>query len=205
MCGRRISVDELLRLLQRDRRFWGPGGGVTFSGGEPLLQSEFLLAALAACQASYIHTAIETTAYAPTERFLAVMAAVDFAFIDYKHPDSERHRAATGVGNELICANLQALKASGWGGRLVVRLPLIPGFNDAPPELAATCAMLQQLGWQEINLLPFHPLGASKWQQCGRVYPYAATPAYDETALAAAGAVCRAAGMTCYLGADTPF
>jgi len=204
-CGKRVSVPGLMRTLNRDRKFWGAGGGVTFSGGEPLLQGEFLLEALQACQEAYIHTAIETTAFADPELFLTVMKHVDFAFLDNKHMDSEQHKAKTGVGNELIHCNIRALAASNWSGRAVLRVPVIPGFNDTAENVMAVIGFMKEIGLAEINLLPFHPLGESKWKQCGMVYPYEQQKACGDEVLTRMANLFRKCGINCYLGSETPF
>lgn len=204
-CGQKVLVPELMKILNRDRKFWGTGGGVTFSGGEPLYQGEFLLKALQACQAAYIHTAIETTAFASQELFLAVMEYVDFAFLDIKHMDSEEHKDKTGVGNELIHSNIRALLASDWSGRAVLRMPVIPGFNDTLENVKKMIGFMKEVGLTEINLLPFHPLGESKWRQCGMVYPYEGKLACGQEILDGLEMLFRQEGIQCYLGSETPF
>lgn len=204
-CGRQIAVPELLRILNRDRKFWGPGGGVTFSGGEPLYQGDFLLAALQGCQAAYIHTAVETTAFAKTELFLEIMQHVDFAFLDNKHMDSDQHKGKTGVGNELIHYNIRALAASNWAGRGVVRMPVIPDFNDTQENVMNLIVFMKDVGLNEVNLLPFHPLGESKWRQCGMIYPYGQQGACEVEVLVGMAKLFRQANIECYLGSETPF
>jgi len=125
-----FSVEDLMKILDRDRDFWSSDGGVTFSGGEPFIQHQFLFSVLKKCKDRSIHTAIETCGYVPTDIFLKGMELIDWAFIDIKHTDTNQHRKVTGVGNELILKNIQTLAKSSWKGILVIRMPLIPGFND---------------------------------------------------------------------------
>lgn len=205
VAGRSVSVDELMRVLQRDQGFWGSEGGVTFGGGEPLMQPDFLLAALRRCRESYIHTAVETSAHAPTELLLEVLRLTDWLFVDLKHMDAAMHRAETGVGNELILRNVEALAAARWDGRLIVRVPVVPGFNDSAENLAATAAFVARLGLEEVNLLPFHRLGASKYEQLGLTYRYAQVASPSPEAMHAARRVFEAAGLRGYVGYETPF
>lgn len=166
------SVSEIMHVFRRDRQYWGKDGGASFSGGEPMMQSEFLLDILRECKKEGIHTAIETTACAQAEVFEEIMRRIDFAFIDVKHMDSGRHKAKTGVGNELILGNISRLVSSGWKGRLILRMPVVAGFNDSLENAGETARFMEALGLFEINLLPFHRLGTSKWEQMGMTYAY---------------------------------
>lgn len=126
-------------------------------------------------------------------------------FIDLKHMDSGRHREGTGVPNDLILDNLRWIRRTDWPGRLVVRTPVVPGFNDTVANAVATAEFLAEIGLSEINLLPFHRLGASKYEQLGMSYEYAEQTAAGQEALEALAAVYREKAITCHLGADTPF
>ncbi len=205
VCGKTYSVKEVMQILERDRTYWGSGGGVTFSGGEPLQQSEFLTACLKRCREAYIHTAIETTAHVEQDVFLNVMEGVDFAFIDLKHSDAQAHRAGTGVDNATALENIAALRGCGWPGRLVLRMPLIAGYNDGRENQVRTADFMESLGLFEINLLPFHRLGESKWTQLGLRYPYAGQESMKEENLLALQAYYLERGIACYLGSETPF
>lgn len=203
--GRYYTVAELMEVLQRDRNFWGGDGGVTFSGGEPLAQSAFLQEALSECKRLVIHTAIETSAYANRDLFLRTMRDVDFAFIDIKHMDSSQHKLKTGVGNERILGNLEALAASGWPGRLILRSPVIPEFNDSEENARAVIAFMKQNGFFEINLLPFHRLGTSKWEQLGKTYPYGHMESGKKEDLSALQQIYLDAGIVCYVDTDVVY
>ncbi len=204
-CGRDITVAELMRILNRDRHFWAGNGGVTFSGGEPMVQKEFLLAALKACQEVYIHTAIETSGHLPTETYLEVMKHVDFAFNDVKHMDPVKHKAKTGVSNELILKNIAALANSNWPGRLVLRSPVIEDFNDTEENMLAIADFMHKIGLTEFNLLPFHRLGDSKWKQCGMEYPYSFYEATPPEIMEKLQKILLGQGINCYIGSETPF
>jgi pyruvate formate lyase activating enzyme len=205
VCGRRYTVAELMKMFQRDRHYWGSNGGVSFSGGEPLFQKEFLTAVLNNCRESCIHTAIETSAFFPQDQFLAIMQKVDFAFVDIKHMDTNKHSKQAGVANEIVLSNVAALAASSWNGRLVIRVPVIPGFNEDDENIIATAEFLKQVGLAEINLLPFHRMGDSKWRQCGMEYPYRAQEAPSPELMRHIQNLVSGRGIACYTGADTPF
>lgn len=205
LSGKWYAVDDLMRIFNRDRNFWGGGGGVTFSGGEPLLQIAFILEMLKKCRDSYIEVAVETSASIPTEDLLRALPYVKFLFVDVKHMDSQKHREGTGMSNELILRNIRAVASSQWGGRLILRSPIIPGFNDSIENAEATAAFMHEIGMKEINLLPFHRMGSSKYNQLGACYPYEDCPSLSPEELSSLGKVYESHGLTCYLGSNTPF
>ena len=146
---------------------------MTFSGGEPLLQHEYLDEVLQRCHQLQMQTAIETSGYARQDVFLKIFRNIDFAFIDVKNMDDELHKWGTGVSNELILSNISALVHSGWGGRLVLRQPTIHGYNDSTENAKKIIDFMNELGLYEINLLKFHRMGGTKWEQLGKTYEYA--------------------------------
>ena len=172
LSGRAFSVPELMSILKRDRDYWGSGGGVTFSGGEPFAQFKYLDQVVRACVTEFIDTCIETSAYAKTFDFLRVMQWLDYAFVDIKHMDDAAHRAGTGVSNGLILHNISMLALQRPRPQLVVRVPVVPGYNDTEFNMQATARFMQSLKLHEVQLLPFHNLGQSKWKQIGRSYAY---------------------------------
>lgn len=200
IASRTYTVDELMRILVRDQGFWGSQGGVTFAGGEPLFQAEFLLALLAKCRSNYMHTTVETCAHASTSVFREVLNWTDALFIDIKHMDSAAHRAGTGAGNELILQNIEEVASTGWDGRLIIRVPIVPGFNDTVENLQATAAFMAGLELKEVNLLPFHRLGHSKYEQLGLDYEYAQVPTPSTEVLKSYQRIFEAAGLQCYVG-----
>lgn len=204
-CGKEYSVEKLMRILTRDRDFWSKDGGVTFSGGEPLFQRYFLLKAVKTCKEAYIHTAIETTAYTNTADFLSVMQYIDFAFIDVKHMDREKHKEKTGVYNDLILKNITALKATAWNGRLVLRMPVIEGFNKSNKNIMETASFMENAGLFEINILPFHRMGDSKWGQLGKNYEYKDVEATSVEELERIQTIFLDRKIACYIGSNTPF
>ena len=189
VCGRTWTVPELAReLLTNADVFASSGGGVTFSGGEPLLQANFLaeladllhmggsqLVATAAPRPP-IHLAIETSGYAPSADYQAVVSRMDLVFQDLKHPDPVAHRRWTGTDPEPIHANLRWLKAS--GKPFVARIPLIPGVNDSPEAKEGFARLLEgPSGLQRVELLPYHLTAAAKYPFVGRAY----NPGFDDS------------------------
>jgi pyruvate formate lyase activating enzyme len=204
-CGEWKSVGEIMHVFERNRHYWGARGGASFSGGEPLLQHEFMQALFAACQEAKIHVAVETTAHIQPDIFLDLMQYVKFAFIDLKHMDRQRHREKTGVYNDLILRNLEALAASKWPGRLILRYPVIESFNDDQENAESVADFMQRLGLFEINILPFHRLGDSKWTQLGRQYAYSEQTGTPEEKLFNIQDIFLSKHIACYVGSDTPF
>lgn len=171
--GTRMGVAELCADLLRDRIFFDQsGGGVTFSGGEPLLQAAFVAEAAALLRARGVHTALDTCGHADTEALLRVASGVDLVLFDLKHLDGARHRAATGVSNALILANLEALSRA--HDAIWVRVPIIPGLNDDAQNLGATARLAAATpGVRRVDLLPYHAIGAAKFGRIGKTYPLA--------------------------------
>ncbi|HWQ41487.1 MAG TPA: 4-hydroxyphenylacetate decarboxylase activase [Desulfosporosinus sp.] len=205
VCGKWYSEEQLMERINLDRDFWGSDGGITFSGGEPFSQPEFIKAILTRCTQRYIHTAIETSAYTDCTTFLDIMQLIDFAFIDIKHMDTALHKQKTGVDNIPVLENIKVLVNSGWAGRLVLRTPVIESYNDSTENMAASAAFMQSVGLREINLLPFHRLGESKWQQLERRYQYQSCNPTSEEKMAELQSVFENAGLLCYVGTNTPF
>lgn len=205
VCSKKYTVRELLAIFNRDRHFWAGKGGVTFSGGEPMYQYEFLQAVLKSCREVYIHTAIETSGFASREVYLNTMNLIDFAFNDLKHIDSAKHQEKTGVSNEQILGNIEALARSNWPGRLVLRSPIIEDFNDTAENMLGIAEFMKRVGLEEFNLLPFHRLGDSKWKQCGMEYPYTFYEATPPEKLRALQKILLDQGIKAYVGSSTPF
>ncbi len=203
--GKWMSVEELMRLLERDRAYWSTDGGVTFGGGEPLFQKDFLLSILKRCHDSSMHTALETSAYATSYYWLEALKYIQFAFIDLKHMDDVRHQEATGVSNLPILRNLRCISNSKWTGRVILRSPIVPGFNDTVENAEATASFMVDSDLREINLLPFHRLGSSKYEQLGLACDFAEQAAVAPSALTFLRAVYESKGIACYIGSETPF
>lgn len=164
-----MSVDEVFDSVIADKMFYEPsGGGVTMSGGEPLLQPAFVRALFDRLQAESVHTCIETSGCTDARALLEVLPATDYVLYDLKHMDSAEHRRNTGRPNELILENAKIVAYC--GKDFLFRMPLIPGVNDHVENIEATAAFLKGLGRkaERIELMPYHRLGESKYASIGR-------------------------------------
>ncbi len=204
-CGQWRTVDDLMDVFERNRHYWGARGGVSFSGGEPLLQYAFMQALLKACRNAKVHVAVETSAYIQPGQFLKLMSMVDFAFVDIKHMDSQRHRENTGRNSDLILHNLESLVKHRWPGRLILRLPVVEGFNDTQDNIESVVAFMQRLGLFEINLLPFHRMGETKWKQLGKEYLYSDKTSTAKDKLLQIQDFFLSRNIACFVDSDTPF
>lgn len=169
--GRDVTVEEIISEVSRDRIYYRrSGGGMTLSGGECFYQPRFATALLCTAKASGINTAVETTSCVPYETIKRALPCIDNYLMDIKHMDSSKHKAFTGVANELILENAKRLSKD--AARLVIRVPVIPGFNDTPEEITAIAEFAAGLGTVgELHLLPYHRLGKDKYKGLGRDYP----------------------------------
>lgn len=170
--GREMTVDEVLAEVEKDRPFYRrSGGGITLGGGEPLAQHRFAAALLAAAREAYLSTALETCGHAPWDHFEEVLRHVDLLQFDIKHLDPARHRELTGQPNDLILDNLKRLPLVKSPRDVIIRVPVVPGCNDSPEEIRATAGFVAGLGFQQIELVPYHRLGFPKYRQYGMPYP----------------------------------
>ena len=172
LVGKERSVDELMRIVRRDRRYYdNSDGGVTLTGGEPLHQCAFVRELLKACKAEGIHTAIETCGFAPWDCIASVLPYLDLLIYDIKHIDSDRHRELTGRTNELILSNLSRLARTFARGEIIVRIPFVPGHNDSKETLIGMFAFVGRLpNVKRIEVMPYHRLGALKYPGLARDY-----------------------------------
>ena len=171
--GYEISVDMLFAELEKERIFMDESeGGVTFSGGEPLLQHGFLMEMLKTCKANGMHTAVDSTLFASWEKIKAVSEFTDLFLIDLKLMDSAAHKHYTGVPNELILENIRKLSAS--DASIVIRIPLIPGVTTLNENIMQIISFLQTLNGKikEVDLLPFHNTAKGKYKRIGWENPF---------------------------------
>lgn len=179
--GHSMEVGELVDRAVRQRAFYdASGGGVTISGGEPLLQAPFTSALARSLRAEGIHVAIETTGLAPWPVLSAIADSVDLFLYDVKQIDDQLHVRDTGVSNALLLDNLGRLTAA--GSEVIVRVPCIPGHNDSPESIKAIALKVRELGGSRITLLRYNPAAPGKYSWVQRPYPLArATPQEPET------------------------
>jgi pyruvate formate lyase activating enzyme len=198
--GREVSVAEVLAEVARDRPFYETsGGGVTFSGGEPLAQPEFLLACLQACRNEGLSTALDTCGFAPEIHLLAAAALSDLVLYDLKALDDRVHAQATGVSNGPILENLCALAQS--GARIWLRMPIVPTVNDGALDMAGAVALARGLpGVERVCLLPYHAMGVDKALRLGQEPRFGPVPSPSQETLDALAAPFREAGLAVQIG-----
>ena len=168
--AQRVSVDDVMAEIEKDILFYDEsGGGVTFSGGEPLMQPLFLKALLDECTKHDIHTILDTSGYAPAHIFNSIIDKVDLFHYDLKIMDSRLHQAYTGVPNRRINENLKTLSKK--KKKVVIRFPVIPGITDTPGNVEQVAEFISSLeGIDEIDLLPYHGTAAEKYRRLKRNY-----------------------------------
>lgn len=175
--GERRTAGAVMEEVRRDAPFYDRNGGLTLTGGEVTMQPAFAEALLRLAQVEGIHSALETSGHTQWAVFERLLPHLDLLLYDVKHMDSEVHRRYTGLGNELILSNLRRI-ADLPAPKVIVRVPVIPGFNADVASLSAIATFVLSLGQRvaEINLLPYHTLGKAKYQALGREYPWEDQP-----------------------------
>lgn len=198
--GSSKSVASVVEAVRRDMPFYDQtGGGVTFSGGEPLLQPSFLRELLTACGTFGIHRAVDTSAFVCRDVLLDAAENVDLFLVDLKHMDDAAHRKLTGVPNTSILANITALAAS--GADMAVRIPLLPDINDDEASLEASGAFLSGLsGGRRVDVLPYHGAATSKYAKLGKDYPGKDIPPCDNGRVERAVAILKRHGLNVRVG-----
>ena len=165
----RLTPDEVVAVCIRDKEFYEEsGGGVTLSGGEPLNQPDFAYEILSLLKEEKIHTAVETAGYASQDVFYRIAEKADLLLFDVKHYDEEMHIVGTGVSNKRILQNLEAAAKCGFG--LLVRIPVIPDYNNSYEDAKLFSELLNAIGVSRVQLLPFHQFGENKYALTGREY-----------------------------------
>lgn len=169
--GETKTVDEVVKTCLQDLDFYEEsGGGVTISGGEGMVQPDFVKDLLSKLKEHQIHTAIETTGYIKEEIFKELAPMFDLLLFDVKHYDSNKHYEGTHVHNELILKNLAWAIENGID--VLPRIPVIPGFNDSLNDAKGIASLLTQVGANKVQLLPFHQFGENKYRLLGKTYAY---------------------------------
>ena len=169
--GRDVTVEEVMETVEKDRGYYRrSGGGLTLSGGESLCQPDFARALLATAKSSGINTAMESMGCAPYEVIERILPYLDTYLMDIKHTDIKKHEAFTGRKNDLMLENARKIAESG-KTNLVIRVPVIPSFNDTPEEIGSIAMFADKLpGVRKIHLLPYHRLGQDKYDGLNRKY-----------------------------------
>lgn len=195
--GERKTVEEIIRQCCQDIDFYEEsGGGVTLSGGEPLIQPGFAGELLRLLKERGIHTAIETTGFVSGEIFARILPSVDLLLFDMKHWDEQRHIEGTGVSNIPVLRNMaSAIRA---GKDVLPRIPVIPGYNDGGADAAGFARRLREVGAARVQLLPFHQFGENKYAMLSMPYAYRSAGALHEEELAGFRSVFLEAGIDAF-------
>ena len=198
--GKDVTVAEIMpEILADGNYYWRSDGGVTLSGGEILGQPDFARDLLRACKENGLHTAVESTANAPYENIEKILPYLDLYLMDIKHMDSAKHKEFTGAANERILENAKKLAAS--GVELVIRTPVVPGFNDTAEEIRAIAKFAASLpGVREHHLLPYHRLGSDKYAGLGRNYSLKEILPPPPEKMAYLLSVAEESGLKCQIG-----
>lgn len=165
-----MTPEEVLKLLKKDTLFYrNSGGGITLSGGEPTQQAVFATELLRSCQRSGFHTILDTSGHCRWKVLQGILRCVDLVFFDIKHMDEDRHKALTGVSNQLILENARRIALA--GTPMVIRFPVIPGCNDAMRNVKRLGEYVSDLGIPKVDLLPYHHFALQKYDALNIDYP----------------------------------
>lgn len=195
--GKEMTVDEVFRIVKKDIHYYqNSGGGVTVSGGEALMQPEFVEALFETCQDAGINTCLDTSGYGNTVGLEKVLQHTDLVYYDVKHLDPVIHAKYTGHSNELILHNLDLVVNS--GTQVVIRIPFIPGINDSDDEVAAIAGKIAEIApAAPVHLLPYHRYGEGKYKTLDRDYEMGDTQRPSDESLNRAKAVFESYGLEC--------
>ena len=199
--GQRMSLHSIMEEIRKDRAFYEEsGGGVTFSGGEPLLQAEAVQELAGRCREEGIHTAVETAGSVPWRKIEGILPWLDLLYFDLKHIDSEEHHRYTGVPLEPILANLR--RAGECFENLVVRIPVVPGVNATGQTMRRMFSfLLENTKIRRVELLPFHRLGLAKYEGLGMDYAMAEVDNMSKEHCAPFAEIGRKLGLEVRVGA----
>jgi len=178
--GFETTVEHVRSEVRKDVDYYArSGGGVTISGGEPMLQFDFVKELASLLQKESIHVCLDTSGYAPTEKFTEIARVIDLFLFDYKETNEERHLALTGVSNRLILENLDVLYKT--GASIILRCPLIPGVNDSAEHLAGILAMTRKYPkLKAVHIMAYHDMGNHKAVRIGATAPLSHLKTADE-------------------------
>jgi glycyl-radical enzyme activating protein len=218
--GYELSVEDLYTTVNRDRQYWGEGGGITLTGGEPFTQPEFAHHLLKRCYGAYIHTAVETCGNVPWENYEKSLPYIDWIFYDLKIMNASGSHKIAGspiclstippdhtVAHSPVARILENARrlANEFPGRIIFRLPVVPGFNDDAENIRSTARFILSTGRHEINILPLHHLGREKYSLLGKKYYTTDFKIPEKDELNKIAHQFESMGITCYTGSETPF
>ncbi len=198
--GRDVTVAELMTDIEKDRIYYRrSGGGVTLSGGESLAQPDFAAAILRACKEKGINTALESTACAGYDKIQKLLPYLDLYLMDIKHINSQKHKEFTTQPNDLILENAKRLATD--AKKLIIRVPVIPTFNDTEQEIRDIAEFTKNLKTvEELHLLPYHRLGEDKYKGLGRTYEMHGIDLIPAKHIQKLKKVVEETGLTCMIG-----
>jgi len=200
--GEEMTVEQVLEEVEKDTLFYSnSGGGITLSGGEPTMQPEFSLGILKACKDRGIHTAIETCGYVKWNILDEILKYLDLVYMDIKHMSPVRHKKLTTKRNRLILENARRTTTKYPTKPLIIRIPVIPGYNDSDENIASTAQFVRQLeGDYKIELLPYHKLGVPKYRALFKDYPLPGLEPPSEDHLRALAELVKSYGVQTQIG-----
>jgi pyruvate formate lyase activating enzyme len=170
--GREYTADEVIKIVMKDKIYYENGGGVTFSGGEPFMQYDFLLELLKKSKENGLHICIETNGIVGAEKLETLCPFVDLFLYDFKHSDDEQHIKYTGFSNKTVLKNLDYLNRA--GKEIILRCPVIPSINDTKGHFSAIRELKEKYPMiLDIEIMPYHTTGVSKWENIGKIYELA--------------------------------
>ncbi len=197
LVGQTITVEQALKEVVKDKIFYGTDGGLTLSGGEPLLQPGFAFALIKACRENGIGAVIDTSAFCSALVARRAAELADLLLVDIKHMDDAAHRAATGVSNARILRNTQIMASK---GKVRLCLPLVPGVNDSKRNIMSTIAFAKAIGALALDVNPLHRLGTEKYRALGLLPPYKGMRKPSAKKLREVAEMAQAAGLPVTLG-----
>ncbi len=196
LVGRQEEVENILKEVKKDGLFYkNSGGGVTLSGGEPMSQPEFTRTLLKRCKENGIHTVLDSSGYTKSENWDMVLEYVDMILFDLKQMEPEKHKEYTGVERELILKS--AKKVASLKVPMIIRIPLIPGYNDSQKNMEECARFAKEIGVDRIELLAFHRLCISKYNKLDKEWRLDGVPSPDKDLLEKARENFTALGLTC--------
>jgi pyruvate formate lyase activating enzyme len=193
--GDRLTVEEVVNEACKDELFYSnSGGGVTLSGGEPLLQAEFACRLLKVCKERGLQTALDTCGHASWDALQKALEYTDLVLFDLKHLDPEKHLKGTRVGNDIILENLKKTVQSN-KARIWIRIPVIKDYNDSKEHFQKIATVLKEIPVEKVSLLAYHEWGKAKYTALGREYPHNSNGALDKERLNPLKEILEAAGI----------
>ena len=195
--GKRMTLDEVWKVVKKDADYYeASGGGVTASGGEILAQADFVAALFKRCREAGYHTCADTSGFGDPAALLKILEYADLVYFDLKHMDLEAHKQYMGQSNELILNNLELVVKT--GVPLVIRAPLIPGYNNSDENLRAMAAKVAEIAKDSVvNLLPYHRYGANKYRMIDMTYQLEDVPELTSDELLHAKEIIESYGLKC--------